>query len=63
MDFSVEDHLDSAKFNHVLWTGTMGTRPYPESRSGEDLRVDRERLLEEFRRSQMRTGGTSGGGK
>ena len=38
MDFSVEDHLDTVKFNHVLWVGTMGSRPYPDVRSGEDLR-------------------------
>jgi hypothetical protein len=45
MDFSVEDHLDTAKFNHVLWEGTMGDKPYPEQRTGEDLRGDRLRLL------------------
>jgi YVTN family beta-propeller protein len=45
MDFSVEDHLDTAKFNRILWEGTMGERPYPEIRSGEDLRGGREELL------------------
>jgi len=45
MDFSVEDHLDTAKFNHVLWEGTMGTQPYPDTRSGEDLRGNRGQLL------------------
>lgn len=45
MDFSVEDHLDTAKFNHVLWEGTMGARAYPEARSGEDLREHRGELL------------------
>jgi DNA-binding beta-propeller fold protein YncE len=47
MDFSVEDHLDSAKFNHVLWEGTMGSRPYPDLRSGDDLRINRADLLRE----------------
>ena len=45
MDFSVEDHLDTAKFNQILWAGTMGGQAYPESRSGEDLRADRQQLL------------------
>jgi YVTN family beta-propeller protein len=59
MDFSVEDHLDTAKFNRILWTGTMGDAPYPAERTGEDLRVDRARLLEEFRRA----GGTVSAGE
>ena len=45
MDFSVEDHLDSTTFNAVLWDGTM-TGSYPYARSGEDMRPDRERLLQ-----------------
>jgi YVTN family beta-propeller protein len=54
MDFSVEDHLDTVKFNHVLWEGTMGLKPYPEARSGEDLRGNRKQLLGEYRaRSQQ----------
>jgi hypothetical protein len=59
MDFSVEDHLDTTKFNRILWTGTMGDAPYPAARTGEDLRVDRARLLEEFRRA----GGTVSAGE
>ena len=50
MDFSVEDHLDTVKFNHVLWVGTMGDRPYPDLRTGEDLRSNRQQLLEKYRR-------------
>ena len=50
MDFSVEDHLDTVKFNHILWEGTMGERPYPDVRSGEDLRGNRQQLLEEYRK-------------
>ena len=41
MNFSVEDKLDTAKFNHVLWMGTMDNKPYPTIRSGLDLRANR----------------------
>ena len=37
-DFSVEDRIDSAKFNRILWEGLMGDKPYPTTRSGIDLR-------------------------
>ncbi len=53
MDFSVEDHLDSNKFNHLVWEGTMGARPYPTDRSGEDLSVDRARMLTRYHASQQ----------
>ncbi len=43
LDFSVEDRLDVARFNHVLWAGLAGDRPYPETRDGRDLRKGRER--------------------
>jgi len=29
MDFHVEDHIDTQKYNRILWEGIMGT-PYPE---------------------------------
>lgn len=29
MNFAVADALPTAQFNRVLWTGTMGTKPYP----------------------------------
>ena len=45
MDFRVEDHLDTPKFNRVLWQGTMGNKPYPSYRSGADLRANRQQLL------------------
>jgi hypothetical protein len=45
MDFSVEDRIDFAKYNHILWTGIMGDKPYPEQPSGLDLRNNRESLL------------------
>lgn len=47
-DFSVEDKLDSALFNQVLWKGLMGDRPYPAERNGKDLRQGREELLRRF---------------
>ena len=30
-DFSKEDRVDPELFNHVLWKGVMGNRPYPAS--------------------------------
>jgi len=45
MNFAVEDQLDTPKFNHVLWEGTMGNRLYPTTRSGLDLRANRAQLL------------------
>ncbi len=61
MDFSVEDHLDTVRFNHILWVGTMGAKPYPDVRSGEDLRGNRKQLLEEYRDGSQASGGGSGG--
>jgi hypothetical protein len=37
MDFSSEDRVDAVGFNRIVWQGLMST-PYPESRSGLDLR-------------------------
>jgi hypothetical protein len=51
-DFSVEDHLDTAKYNRILWAGTMGNRPYPTVRSGLDLRTNRAELLKNYLRQQ-----------
>ncbi len=48
MDFSVEDHLDSAKFNRVLWHGVMGNQIYPNLRNGADLRSNRAALLAKY---------------
>jgi hypothetical protein len=38
MDFSVEDRIDTEKFNRILWEGLMGDKPYPTERSGADMR-------------------------
>jgi hypothetical protein len=29
MDFRSEDRIDANAFNHILWRGLMGDRPYP----------------------------------
>ncbi|MGB6874424.1 MAG: bifunctional YncE family protein/alkaline phosphatase family protein [Candidatus Acidiferrales bacterium] len=48
MDFSVEDRIDSAKFNRILWEGLAGENvPYPVVRNGRDLRDNRGELLKE----------------
>jgi len=44
-DFSVEDHLDTVRYNHALWRGLGGGAPYPDRRSGKDLRRHRAALL------------------
>jgi YVTN family beta-propeller protein len=51
MDFAVEDKIDAGKFNRVLWTGTMGNRPYPTVRSGTDLSKNRAALLDHWKRT------------
>ena len=40
-DFSSEDRLDSAAFNRILWDGLRAQTPYPEVRSGVNLRDKR----------------------
>ncbi len=54
MDFSVEDHLDSAKFNRVVWNGVMGNKRYPTFRSGVDLSKDRSSFLAKYRQTQAK---------
>ncbi|MBV8968070.1 MAG: phosphoesterase [Verrucomicrobia bacterium] len=44
-DFSDADRLDAEAYNRVLWQGLKGPRPYPTTRSGEDLRLNRSTLL------------------
>ncbi|HKF52322.1 MAG TPA: hypothetical protein VKB26_08425, partial [Candidatus Acidoferrales bacterium] len=46
MDFSVEDRIDPAKFNRIVWEGLVGKDvPYPTARDGRNLRGNREELL------------------
>jgi hypothetical protein len=52
MDFSVEDRLDPLVFNQVLWRGLMGSKEYPATSSGVDLRENREQLLKQYRISR-----------
>jgi YVTN family beta-propeller protein len=48
-DFSVEDNLDTAKFNRALWLGLAGPHiPFPTRTTGIDLSEDRGKLLAEF---------------
>lgn len=50
-DFTVEDKLDAASYNRILWTGIMGEQvPYPAERSGRDLRHNRKQFLDKYRR-------------
>jgi DNA-binding beta-propeller fold protein YncE len=51
MDFTSEDRMDFAEYNHILWKGLMGNRPYPSRPSGKDLRQNREKLLARYRLS------------
>jgi YVTN family beta-propeller protein len=53
MDFSAEDRFNFDQYNRILWKGLMGNRPYPEVRSGLDLRQNRTELLKKYRESQQ----------
>ncbi len=57
MDFSAEDRLDADQYNRLLWQGIKGGEPYPETRSGKDLRHNRKRLLASAAQ-QQEAGGT-----
>ncbi len=48
MDYNEEDKLDTPRFNRELWIGMMGRRPYPQVRSGRNLRENRSALLQQF---------------
>ncbi len=49
-DFSVEDDLDTDKFNRTLWLGLMGPGvPFPTRTTGQDLSNGREQLLKKYR--------------
>ena len=51
MDFEAEDRVDPLDFNHILWKGLKGNKPYPAATTGLDLRLNREALLARYRRS------------
>jgi len=44
MDFEAEDRVDPLDFNHILWKGLKGHKPYPATTTGLDLRLNREAL-------------------
>jgi YVTN family beta-propeller protein len=49
-DFSVEDNLDTPRFNLILWNGLKDqAEPYPSERDGRDLRKNRPALLRDFK--------------
>ncbi len=56
MDFTSEDRIDFNRYNHILWQGLNGDRPYPEASSGLDLRMNRTELLSRYRRTTNTTG-------
>jgi len=48
-NFEVEDKINSAIFNRIVWRGMMGKGvPYPIERDGRDLRHHRKELLEKY---------------
>jgi len=51
MDFTSEDRMDFAEYNHILWKGLMGSKPYPAKPTGKDLRQNREKLLARYKLS------------
>ncbi len=54
-DFGVEDKVDVAKFDQILWAGIKGDRaPYPTVRSRADLRQNRAQLLKNWQLSPTR---------
>ena len=71
MDFSKEDQVDGAQFNRILWKGLMGSKPYPATPSGLDLRANRAQLLERYRatseqgsvQSSQKPAAATGGGQ
>lgn len=55
-DFTVEDNLNTARFNHALWAGLKGEdAPYPAIRHGRDMREDRQALLTRHEASLQQT--------
>jgi len=61
MDFEAEDRVDAVDYNHVLWQGLMGKRPYPTVRSGKDLTAQNERSASAARSPATGNERTDGG--
>jgi hypothetical protein len=51
MDFSAEDRINFDQYNHVLWKGLMGNKPYPEEPNAKDLRANRAKRLARYRKT------------
>lgn len=52
-DFSVEDDLDTGKFNRALWLGLVGPGiPFPTRTTGIDLSENRAQLLTQYHAGQ-----------
>jgi DNA-binding beta-propeller fold protein YncE len=53
-DFSGPDRIDAPSFNRALWRGLKGDAPYPDTRTGADLRKNRSQLLGKTRADHTR---------
>ncbi|MBV9390532.1 MAG: bifunctional YncE family protein/alkaline phosphatase family protein, partial [Verrucomicrobia bacterium] len=52
-DFNKEDNLkDPDAFNRIIWRGLKGDKPYPDKRTGGDLRSNRNQLVSQTAVSQ-----------
>ncbi|MGC2321766.1 MAG: hypothetical protein WA463_03955 [Terriglobales bacterium] len=54
MDFSAEDRINFNAYNHILWEGLKGSKPYPTP-SGLDLRSNRREVLERVHAKEAAT--------
>jgi YVTN family beta-propeller protein len=52
MNFRVEDDFNFSRYDHILWKGLMGNRPYPKEPTRLDLSRHRAALLHLFRISE-----------
>ncbi len=44
--FTSPDTDDANQMNRIVWAGTVGDVPYPQTRNGDDLSIDRQHVLE-----------------
>ncbi len=47
--FNAPDTDNANEMNRIVWAGTVGDVPYPETRTGEDLSVNREQVLATYK--------------
>ena len=52
MNFRVEDDFNFSRYDHILWKGLMGNRPYPKGTTGLDLSHNRATLLRKYHAAQ-----------